>query len=320
MDILLVSDEVVKRSITPAECVAAVEEGFRLYAAGKVPNVDTRFAHPEAPASISLYGAYVPGWGMGAKVLGAYESNPERGEPYIHGAVIVLDPSTGRLQALLDGRYLTALRTAAAVAVAARHLCRPESRVLGILGSGLQARTHLLCHLVVHPFQRVLIWGRTPERVQEYVEEMKAQVSVPLEVCDSAEAVCAQADVLSCTTRSRAPLFPARAVRPGTHIGLAGPLRSEGTEIPLDILPGSRFFVDSRKKFEHLWQPGTAPRVDGELGPVVTGQTAGRLSAEDITVFKPVGMAFEDVVSARIVLDRVRNDRAGGKIVWYGEK
>ena len=98
----------------------------------------------------------------------------------------------------MDGSYLTGLRTGAATAIGAQELCRKDSQVLGILGTGLQARTHLLCHLVVHPFQRVVIWGRNRARVEEYLAEMRPQVKVPLQVLPSADAVCAEADVVAC--------------------------------------------------------------------------------------------------------------------------
>jgi ornithine cyclodeaminase/alanine dehydrogenase-like protein (mu-crystallin family) len=238
------------------------------------------------------------------------------GHPYIQAVVVMLDPTTGRPLAILDGRYLTALRTAAAIALAARHLCRPDSRVLGILGTGLQARTHLLCHLVVHPFERVVLWGRNAERVQAYLQEMEPQVKRPITPLNSTEAVCAEADVISCATRARNPLFAARAVRPGTHIGVAGPLRSEGTEIPLDLVRRGFLFVDSRKKFSQLWEAGTVPSVTAELGEVIMGKAVGRRSMDAVTIFKPVGMAFEDIVSARVVMERAEREGLGQVVAW----
>jgi ornithine cyclodeaminase/alanine dehydrogenase-like protein (mu-crystallin family) len=316
MSILLVNDELVERSISASECLAAVEHGFRLEANGQISSTYAGTTYQEGAASFHLYAAYVPGYGLGAKVLGAYEDNPELGEPYIHATVILLDPRTGRPQAFLDGRYLTALRTAAAVALGARCLSRPDSRVLGILGTGLQARTHLLCHLAIHPFERVLIWGRTPEHVAAYLSEMRPKVTVPIESLASPEAVCGEADVLTCTTRARNPLFPASAVRSGTHIGVAGPLRSGGTEIPLDLVHRSDLYVDDRGKFQKLWDPGTAPPIEEELGEVIVGRTEGRTSASTTTVFKPVGMAFEDVVAGYKVVNRLRGQEQGQEVLW----
>jgi ornithine cyclodeaminase/alanine dehydrogenase-like protein (mu-crystallin family) len=315
--LLLVSDDLVRQSITPEECMTAVEEGFRLYARGVISSIDARLALQDGTASIYLYGAHVSGYGLGTKVLGAYQNNPGLGEPYIQATVVMLDPVTGQLEAILDGRYLTALRTAAATALASRYLCRQNSRVLGILGTGLQARTHLLCHLVVRPFARVVVWGRNPERVQAYLNEMQPLVKIPMVALPSAELVCAEADVICCTTRARTPLFSARAVRPGTHMGVAGPLRSEGSEISLDLIRSSHIFVDSREKFRKLWGPVASPPVEAELGEVIVGLYTGRPSPDAVTIFKPVGMPFEDVVSARIVLNRVRQDDSGLVVSWH---
>jgi len=319
LPILVVPERVVRRSITPAECVEAVRAGFTQLAAMSTPAVDARFTYAGNSAAVNLYGAFVPGKGLGAKVLGAFETNPDRGEPYIHAVVTLHDPETGALEAVLDGGYLTALRTAAAVAVAARALGRPGSSVLGLLGTGLQARTHLLCHLAACPFEKVVVWGRNPDKVKTYLAEMQPQVEVPVEGVGSREAVCREADVVAATTRARTPLFSAGAFRAGTHIGVAGPLRQDESEIPPDLLrPTGQalLFVDARAKFEELWDPGEAPVVEGEIGDVLVGKTPGRVDGKAVTVFKPVGMAFEDVVSARIVIDRVRSEGTGHLVEW----
>lgn len=316
MSVLLISDDLVQKSITATECVDAVEEGFRLQASGSVVSTYANMAYQAGAAGFHLYSAYVPGYGLGTKILGAYEENPDKGEPYIHATVVLVDPETGRPEVFLDGRYLTALRTAAAVALAARYLSRRDSATLGILGTGLQARTHLLCHLVVRPFERVIVWGRTPEHVETYVSEMASRTSVPISALPTPEAVCAEADVIACTTRARQPLFSSDVVQAGTHIGVAGPLRREGAEIPLDLLRRGHLFVDDIDKFIHLWEPGSAPPVEAELGEIILTGRGERVSNGAVTIFKPVGMAFEDVVSARIVANHVRHHVGGQEIAW----
>lgn len=316
MSVLLIPDELAQQSITPAECVEAVEEGFRLQASGKVVSTYANMAYQQGDGGFHLYSAYVPGYGLGTKILGAYEENPEKGEPYIHATVVLVDPETGRPEVFLDGRYLTALRTAAAVALATRYLSRRSSRTLGILGTGLQARTHLLCHLVVRPFERVVIWGRTPEHVETYVSEMAPKTPVSITALPTPEAVCAEAEVITCTTRARQPLFSSDAIQEGTHIGVAGPLRQEGSEIPLDLLRRGPLFVDDLDKFFQLWEPGSAPPAEAELGEIILSGRDGRPSDDTVTIFKPVGMAFEDVVSARIVANHVRHHGIGRAITW----
>lgn len=313
---LLISDEMVKESITPKECLEAVAEGFHLYAAGKTIEDNSSTIIADAQAGIHMYSAHVPVYGLGSKVLGAWELNPLKGKPYIQAYVMLMNDETGDLIALMEGHYLTAMRTAAATALGARSLCRSESQVLGIFGTGLQARTHLLCHLAAHPFDQALIWGRDPQQVERYLEEMRPQIKIPLISCNSPEEVCNKADVLSCTTRSRRPLFSSKSVRPGTHIGVAGPLRKEAIEIPLDIVQTNLLFVDNKEKFDNLWDDNNSPRVEAELGSVLLGDHTGRENDECITIFKPVGMAFEDVVSASVVLDNIRNSGYERLVHW----
>jgi ornithine cyclodeaminase/alanine dehydrogenase-like protein (mu-crystallin family) len=222
----------------------------------------------------------------------------------------LLDPGTGELQAVLDGAYLTCLRTAAATALGAKYLARRDSRVLGILGTGAQARTHLLCHLRVHGYDKILVWGRTPAHVDAYVAEMTPQSQVPLEVASSADDLVAQSDVVTCTTSSRQPLFRADSVRPGTHIGVCAPMNLARSEVPLQLLLLSTLVLDSSKKFSKQWGSESLPLIHGELGDVIIGRIRGRQLESEITVFKPEGMAFEDVVSARVVLRNVSNNGA----------
>ena len=315
MPLLLVSDALVRRSISVEECNEAVESGFRLVARGDVGDAYGGLSY-NGETSIKLYAAHVPRVGVGAKILGLYADNPAKGKPYIRAVVTLLDPDTGELEAVVDATYLTALRTGAATAIAARELGRRNGEVLGILGTGLHARTHLLCHLAAHAFQRVLVWGRNAGRVREYLTEMRSKVDVPLDSMHDADTVCAEADVIACTTSSEAPLFRAEAVRAGTHIGVAAPMGSHYSEIPLELLGRSHLFVDTRKKFREHWEPGDHPAVEAELGEVLVGSAKGRITAEDVTIFKPEGMAFEDVVSARIVVDRVSREGSGQTVDW----
>lgn len=313
---LLIRDPIVRQSISVEECIQAVEQGFLLQASGKVGDAYGHLSYQEGASSLHLYAASVPEFGVGAKVLGAYRENPGNGRPYIRACVVLLDPVTGEMEAFLDGAYLTALRTGAATALGAHYLARQDSRVLGIMGTGLHARTHLLCHLSVHEFQRVVIWGRNPQHIAEYLKEMQSMIDLPIFSLPSPDDVCAQADVIACTTSARSPLFQAKAVRPGTHIGVAAPVNSWQTEIPLDLLDNSLLFVDSIAKFHQNWAPGAAPIVEAELGQVIAGLAVGRSTDKDITIFKPEGMGFEDIVSARIVVDRVRQEQSTEIVVW----
>lgn len=311
MHFRFIDEEQVRRSISPQACLEAVEEGFRQYARGEVQDAYGALVSDAPPEGLHLYGASAPGAGLGAKVLGVFPQNPEHGRPYIRAWVLVIDSVTGELEAILDGAYLTALRTGAASALGAQCLARRNRRVLGILGSGLQARTHLLCHLASYPYERVVIWGRNSEKVSAFVEEMTPHSTAKLQVLSSPEAVLEVADVIAGTTSATEPLFPPTAVRPGTHLSSVAPFRLGQSEFPIQLLDRARLYVDSRPKFYKNWGVIPLPLVTAELGEVLEGNAQGRIRDSEITFFKPEGMGFQDLVSARVVLDSLNSQVNG---------
>lgn len=302
---LVVSEDLVRKYISPDECIKVVENGFQLLAQGKITNAYTQMGFQKGEAALHLYASSVPGYGIGAKVLGAYEKNPIKGKPYIYATMIMVDPATGKLVAILDAGYLTALRTAAASTLGTRYLSRKDSKVLGILGTGLQARTHLQCHCVDRSFERVVVWAWNPDEIGPFLQEMRPLVYAPIDVLDTPDDVCIVSDVISCVTRARYPLFSASSVRPGTHLNVVGPMSYDMSEIPRELLSTSQLFVDSKSEFISGWQNDAVPNIEAELGDVIAGYRTGRVAPDSITIFKPVGMAFEDIVTARSVIDNI---------------
>jgi len=246
------------------------------------------------------------------KLITYVPENARRGLPTIHAAIVVFS-GEGVPLALLDGTMVTRLRTAAASALASKYLSRPDSRRLALAGTGALAPWMAAAHAVVRPIERIDVWGRRPERVQATVEAIRALVGAQVDVRAAAEFADAvgSADVVSCATSSAAPVLEGQWLTPGTFVDLVGSFTPEMREADDVAVRRARIFVDT---FEGaLAEAGdligpigrgviSRERVEGELADLVGGRVPGRRTAEEITLFKSVGTAIEDLAAARLVM------------------
>lgn len=250
----------------------------------------------------------MPAWGddlgAGVKLVTVAPDNPSAGLPLIHGVYVLFDGETLRPKALLDGAALTGIRTAAVSAVATRHLARPDSSTLLIFGGGAQGLAHIDALAEVLPnLARVLCVSRTAHSADRLVERARrlgyrAEVTSP-DAVESADVVC------TCTT-SVSPLFDGTKLRAGAHVNAVGAYRPEARELDDAAIARSRVFVEIMEPALHeagdlripIESGVLAPGDVTELGDVAGGREAGRTGADDITVFKSVGVAFEDLVIA----------------------
>ena len=254
---------------------------------------------------------FLPSGGLGCKLVTLFPGNRDR--PTHQAAIIVFDPATGTPVALMDGTYITATRTAAASALAARLLARPDARVLAILGTGVQARTHARALARVRAWDEVWVAGRDPEKADQLAEEVGA-VAAP-----SFEAAVLDADVVAMTTHSAEPIVSAEWIGPGTHVGSVG-YNAPGSELDPDLVRAATVFVESRES-TLAPPPAGAPELAGldpaeisELGELVAGTRPGRTSAQEITLYKSVGVAVQDLAAAALVLAAARERGAGLEI------
>lgn len=316
--IRVLSNTDVRALITPREAVDLVEQGFRLYAADAVlsPATDTRI-EAAGHGAFMAYLAWLPEQGLlGGKLLSAFDHNEGEANPFVHALTTFHDASTGRPLCLMNGGYLTALRTGAAAAVATKYLARPNVATLGILGAGLQAGTNLATHLSVRVFQQVLIWSRRREQAEQLAQEVALRYpALVLRVVESVDAVLAEADVVCSTTRATTPLFGPSVLRAGTHVNVIGPLRPGAMEVAPELMQQTHFVVDSLAKFMSFWR-SDAITPPFQLAAVMTGTQPGRSTAEQVTVFKPVGLAFEDVLTAGLVYQRACEGGVGATLDW----
>lgn len=245
---------------------------------------------------------------LGAKIVSVYGENPQRGLPVINALVLVLDPQTGVPLALMDGTYLTALRTGAGSGLATELLAREDASVVAVFGAGAQARTQLEAVRAVRPIREVRIVSRTPESARRFAEEVKG---VDVRVMDDRGAAVRGAHIIIAATTSSAPVFDGREVELGTHINGVGSYTPEMQEIDATVIQRAKIVVDQREAA--LEEAGdliipiqqsliSADDIYAELGEIVNGDKAGRTSEDEITFFKSVGNAAQDVVTARWVL------------------
>ena len=251
----------------------------------------------------------------GAKLVTVYQRNHQRGLPSHLATIVLLDHGTGALVAILDGRYITEARTAAVSAVSVKHLARSDASVLGIVGSGVQARSHLQAIRHVRQLSEVRVWSPNLLNRDAFVLEMTDQTELPIRAVPSAAHAVRGADVVVLATSSTTPVIADEDIDAGAHIAAVGACRPDQREMPTPLMKRARVYVDSEaaaaQEAGDLLLPQRegafgADHIRGELGAVVSGAAAGRASAQDVTVFKSLGMAIEDIVAARLAVDRAR--------------
>src|SRR5690242_20413014 len=230
---------------------------------------------------------------LGAKLVTFYPKNV--GVHTHHALIVMLKPETGEPLAVMDGRLITEMRTAAASAVATQQLARPDASVLGILGSGVQAKSHLAALRHVRSFKEVRVWS--PRNAPAFAERHGVEA-----VASAADAV-GGADVVVVAANATSPVLQGRWLSPGTHVNAIGATRPEWRELDDDLVKTARVFVDSREAALRESGDVIAARSEvTEIGAVVAGTAQGRRNDQEITLFKSVGVAVEDVVAAALVL------------------
>ena len=244
---------------------------------------------------------------LGTKVVSVFRDNPARGLPTIASVYLLSDYDTGVPLCVMDGTYLTGLRTAAGSAVATRHLARPDARTLGVFGTGVQARFHVDAIRRVRPIERVVVAGTSRAKAEgfaRWVQEATGLAARPAAARD-----VSAADVVATCTTSPTPVVDAGRVRPGAHLNAVGAFTPTARELPTALMTRARVYVDTRAgacaEAGDLLIPVregalALEAIVGELGEVLLGRAPGRQAPTDITVYKSVGAAFLDAATARL--------------------
>ena len=307
-EVLVLSRRDIAALMRPADWLAAVERGFRAGAEGRAASpmpmhipVEGGGFHAKG-AAIALDRRYVA-----LKVNGNFPANPSlRGLPTVQGALILSDGETGSLLALMDSIEVTLRRTAAASALAARLLARPDSETLLVCGCGEQGRAHLEALADVLPLKRCLAWDSDPERARAFEGDGRAEVRAVREL----DAAVAQADVIATCTTAREPFLGREQVRPGTFIAAVGADSPDKRELAPELMAAAAIVADVAAQCAAMGElhhvPGAAVRA--ELGDLVAGIGAGRLSDDEIIVFDSTGTALQDVAAAAAIYEKAAGD------------
>jgi alanine dehydrogenase len=254
--------------------------------------------------------AYLPSAGLGCKLVTLFPGNTDR--PSHQAAIVLFDPENGTPIALMDGTYITATRTAAAAALAARLLARADARILAIIGTGVQARTHARAFAPVRDWAEVRVAGRDPEKTAALAAELGARAT-------SFEDAVRGADVVAAATHSAEPVVRAEWVAPGTHVSSVG-YAVPGSELDPELVRAATIVVESRDS-SFAPPPGGAAELAGidpasvaELGELVNGSRRGRATPVEITLYKSVGVAVQDLAAAALVFAAAKEREVGLEI------
>jgi ornithine cyclodeaminase/alanine dehydrogenase-like protein (mu-crystallin family) len=303
---LLLKEPEVRELLAMPDLIAAMENALAAFSASQVVQpVRTVLEigdHHEFFGVMPAYLGAAPA--VGAKLVTFYRSNPARGLPSHLATIVLLDPETGALEAILEGNYITEARTAAVSAVSVKKLARAESATLAILGSGVQARSHVEALAHVRKFREVRAWSPTRAHLDAFARSTGARAMA------SAEAAVRGADVVVLVTASREPVIENSWVKDGAHVISVGACRPDQREMDPALVARARLFVDSRvaavKESGDVIQAGES-HIVAELGEAA----AVRRTSEEITVFKSLGLAVEDIVAAHLVVERARKSGTG---------
>jgi len=318
---LLLTESDVRDLLSPADLITTMEQALSAFSSGQLMQ-PVRTALQAGP-SRNFFGVmpaylYSPA-ALGIKLVAVFPENPSRGLPTHLATILLLNPETGALEVIMDGRYITEMRTAAVSAVAAKHLARADAGVLAVIGSGVQARSHVELLTRVRTFREIRAWSPTSEHLRQFV----ADAAVPIHAAASAEQAVREAGVVALVTSSATPVVQDGWISPGALVISVGACRHDTREIDPALVARSRVIVDSRAGAlaeagdivqgirEGRW---TETHIAGELGEVILSRAPGRTTPHEIVIFKSLGMAVEDVAAAQLVLARAKAQAKGRQI------
>ena len=324
---LLINSAEVESVLSMKETMDAVEEGFRHFALGNLNMPLRTVIRIPGYHGLNLgMPAYIGGDmdALGLKVVSIYPENPSKYNlPTTIATVLLNDPRTGALLAIMDGTFLTAMRTGAVSGVATKYLARPDAKVAGIFGAGTQARTQLMAISEARQLELVKVYDSVPEQRQRYCQEMSEKLGLKVSPVDDRRAAVEGSHIIVTATSARTPVFDGEWLEEGAHINGIGSHSPDARELDETTIARSRVVADSRDAV--LAEAGdlmipiadgaiTAEHIHAELGEVITGQAEGRRADHEITLFKSVGLALQDVATAVKVYELCKQQGIGSRV------
>lgn len=322
MKVLLLSRAEVEGLISMREAIEAVEGAFRAKGMGKAQMPPKSYVYFDRyKGDFRVMPAYLEDQGAaGVKIVNAHPLNPkEHGLPTVMAVIVLLDPKTGAPLAIMDGTWVTNIRTGASGAVAAKYLARRDSRIVAMVGAGVQAKTQLIALKEVLDIEEVRVNDISAENAQRYAEEMSKQLGVKVKAVGDTGKAVEGVDVVVTTTPSRKPILMNNWVSEGMHINAIGADAPGKQELDPNILTRAKIIVDDVEQAIHGGEvnvplsEGDIARGDiyADLGEVVTGKKPGRTSREEITIFDSTGLAVQDIATDWVIYQKARETGKG---------
>jgi len=314
MKVSLITRKEIESIVSMKELMAAMEDAFRAKAMGRVQMPTKLYiTFPEGDCRAMM--AYIPDLEMACvKIVNVHPNNPERhGLPTVMATIVLIDPYTGRPLAIMDGTYLTSMRTGATGGVAAKHLARKDSRVIGMVGAGSQARTQLLALHEAFKIEEVRVCAKTRRECEEFARDME-HLGLNILVNDGVEETVRGCDILVTTTPVTRPVVKNEWVGEGMHINAIGADAVGKEELDPDILKRAKVVVDDYEQACHYGELNVPvskgifrrEEIHAELGEIIVGKKTGRVNDSEITVFDSTGLAIQDLAAAALAYRKAK--------------
>jgi len=323
MKLLILNHKEVEQLLPMDACIEVMAQALSVLARGKVHQPLRMVVRPpDAAGLMGLMPAYISGpqAAYGLKAVCVFPQNAKIGKDAHQGSVMLFSAQTGELLALMNASAITAIRTAAASGVATRLLAQDEAGDLAIIGSGVQARWHLAAMAVVRPINQVRVASRHLENAQKFATKMAAHYTFPIEAVETVEAAVRNANIIVTATTAAEPILQRDWISPGAHLNVVGSSIPTTREVDTATMAAASLFVDRRESTlneagDYLFaakEGAIGPeQIRAEIGEVLVGDKSGRTAADEITLFKSLGLAVEDLASAEYVFRQAQEKQAG---------
>ena len=320
MDPLFINKEKIASLLPMEECIEVMEKMFRSLTAGEcLQPLRNIMRLPDGSGVLGMMPGHAAKLGvMGIKVISVFHANKEAGFPSHQGIIMLFDAKNGQPLMLFDALEITAIRTAAASAVATKLLSRDNSSTLAIIGSGEQAKRHIEAMLLVRNIQQINLWSRDENNAKHLVNELSAEYNLPVHIKKNVQQAVEHADIICTVTASKEPVVMGDWISAGSHINAVGSSTPFSRELDTTAIARSKLFTD---RYESIFNEAgdflipkkegavTDDHVKAEIGEVLSGTKKGRENDEEITVFKSLGIAAEDIFSAYHIYEKLNANK-----------
>jgi len=323
MNILWLSEDDVRSLLTMDDAIYAVEKAFLEHGMSRTQMPPKPYLYfSKYNGDLRTMPAYLEGLDMaGVKIVNAHVANHEIGLPTVMALLVLNSPKTGAPLSVLGATHLTAMRTGAAGAVAAKHLARPESKVVGMVGAGAQARTQLMGLARIFRLEQVIVSDRLPEQARRLEKEARAFLDCDYRLTDDPRTAC-DCDILVTTTPSRSPVVKESWIRPGTHINAIGADAKGKQELESALTRKAKIVVDDMVQAVHSGEVNvpvsqgviSTEDIYAQIGEILAGRKPGRASASEITIFDSTGLGIQDVAAGSVVFSKAAEAGRGVRL------